>query len=253
MTADSNKILSRKFPGVDLTAQTDVRSLPVFVNCGIHGKWKRHETMDSPALHPDCPDCIADRKMAGAFDLAAIPSRYRSRCLKSYQVTNDGQRIALEIAQTYAANITRNIRDGQNLLFIGTVGTGKTHLACGIAREALDAGHSALYVRVADLISMVRETWRPDCKKSERKIYREICGVDVLVIDEVGVQSGSENEQQILFNVINKRNEEMRPMIIISNLDIAGMKRMLGGRSYDRIAENGRAVTFNWESYRRAK
>jgi len=253
MTADSNKILRGKFPGVDLTADTDVRSLPVFVNCEIHGKWKRHETMDSPALHPDCPDCIADRKMAGAFDRAAIPPRYRSRSLKSYQVTNDGQRQAFEIAQTYAVNITRNIRDGQNLLFIGTVGTGKTHLACGIAREALDAGHSALYVRVADLVSMVRETWRPDSKRSERKVYREICDVDLLIIDEVGVQAGSENEQQILFNVINKRNEEMRPLILISNLDAAGVKKMLGERSYDRVAENGRAVTFKWESYRRAK
>ena len=250
MTADSSKILRRLFPDIP-EDQPDIRDQPVYVDCEIHGRWKRHETLYGPALHPDCPDCIADRKLNGAFDRAAIPPRYRTRSLKTYAVENPRQKVAFEIAQTYATNISRNVREGANLVFIGNVGTGKTHLACGIARAALDAGHSALYLRVADLIGMVREAWRPDSKKSERKVYREICDVDLLVIDEVGVQAGSENEQQILFNVINSRNEQMRPMILISNLTVDGIKKLLGERSHDRIAENGRAVIFDWDSYRR--
>lgn len=253
MTAHSSDILRKWFSGVDLESESDIRSRPVFVTCEIHGQWKRHENMDSPALHPDCPECIADRRLAGQFDMAAIPQRYRSRTLGNYEITNDDQRTAHEIASGYAANIARNVRDGANLMFIGTPGTGKTHLACGIARVALDSGLTALYVRVGDLVSMVRETWRHDSKKTERKVYREICDVDLLVIDEIGVQAGSENEQQIIFNVINKRNEEMRPLILISNLSAAEVKKVLGERSFDRIAENGRAVAFKWESYRRKR
>ena len=70
------------------------------------------------------------------------------------------------------------------------------------------------------------------------------------LIDEIGVQAATENEQQILFNVINGRNEQMRPVILISNLDAEGIKKVLGERSSDRIRECCRVVQFNWQSWR---
>lgn len=228
----------------------DIRNQPVFITCEHHGKWMSQETMDGPVISPDCPQCIQDRRMASDLGRAAIPPRYQHRSLETYQVEGPGQKVALEVCQTYAGNTKRTLAEGQNLLLIGSVGTGKTHLACGVARCFLEAGHSALYVRTAELISMVRETWRPDSKKTERRVMRELTEPDLLIIDEVGVQANTENEQQILFNVINGRNEQMRPVILISNLDAAGIKNVLGERSYDRIRECCRVVQFNWQSWR---
>lgn len=248
MVDSAENILAGRFG--ELPDAENIRDLPVHLNCEHHGKWMWRETMDGPVLSPDCPRCIEDRRMATDLGRAAIPPRYQRHSLETYQVEGPGQKQALEVCQTYAGNIKRTLADGQNLVLIGSVGTGKTHLACGVARRFLEAGHTALYVRTAELISMVRETWRPDSKKTERKVMRELAEYDLLLIDEIGVQAATENEQQILFNVINGRNEQMRPVILISNLDAAGIKNVLGERSYDRIRECARVVQFNWESWR---
>ena len=248
MADSAENILAGRFG--DLPDAENIRDLPVHLNCEYHGKWMWRETMDGPVLSPDCPRCIEDRRMATDLGRAAIPPRYQRHSLETYQVEGPGQKQALEVCQAYAGNIKQTLADGQNLVLIGSVGTGKTHLACGVARRFLEAGRTALYVRTAELISMVRETWRPDSKKTERKVMRELAEYDLLLIDEIGVQAATENEQQILFNVINGRNEQMRPVILISNLDAAGIKKVLGERSYDRIRECARVVQFNWESWR---
>lgn len=244
----ASKLLAGKFDGQAVVS--DVRDQPVYIPCEYHGRWKWRETMDGPVLSPDCPQCIQDRKLANDLGRAAIPPRYQRHSLETYIVENAGQREALDVCRTYVANVRRTLDSGENLVLIGGVGTGKTHLACGVAREFINAGHTALYVRTAELISMVRETWRPDSKKTERKVMRELADYDLLIIDEVGVQAGSENEQQILFNVINGRNEQMRPVILLSNLNAAKIKETLGERSYDRIRESARVLAFNWESWR---
>ena len=41
---------------------------------------------------------------------------------------------------------------------------------------------------------------------------------DLLILDEVGVQFGSETEKMILFEIINGRYEQLKPTIVISNL-----------------------------------
>ena len=74
---------------------------------------------------------------------------------------------------------------------------------------------------------------------------------DLLIIDEVGVQRGSDFEKETFFDVINERYENMRPTIILSNLTIEEIKVFLGERVFDRLRENGgKAFLLDWPSYR---
>lgn len=252
MARSAEKIVTdiREYLRPGAAASGDVRLMPVFLDCPHHGKWRWRDTMDGPVLSPDCPHCIRDRKLSSELGRAAIPKRFQHHSLGTFVVETPAQQVALDVCREFCANTRRTLDEGRNLLFVGTVGTGKTHLACAVAREFIDAGHTALYIRVADLISLVRETWRPDSKKTERKVYKELSEYDLLVLDEVGVQAGTENEQNILLNVISARNENMRPMILMSNLTPKQVGEALGERSYDRIREAGRVVKFTWESYR---
>lgn len=68
------------------------------------------------------------------------------------------------------------------------------------------------------------------------------------------MQQASDNEQHILFNVIDGRYQNALPTIIISNLTVEGVTSYLGERSMDRLREGGgRVLQFLWESYRKQK
>ena len=73
---------------------------------------------------------------------------------------------------------------------------------------------------------------------------------DLLIIDEIGVQSGTDNERNILFEIVNGRYENVRPTIIISNRDVKEVAELISERSVDRITEGGAIIPFNWESSR---
>ena len=86
-------------------------------------------------------------------------------------------------------------------------------------------------------------------KKTESQVLSILFSVPLLVIDEIGVQYGTDSEQNILFDVMDRRYRDMMPTILLANLklkrekpeDPAGLREVLGERIYDRLTETGRA------------
>src|SRR5690606_23131134 len=101
-------------------------------------------------------------------------------------------------------------------------------------------------------IRAVKDTYRRDSTQTEAEAIASFVTPDLLILDEVGVQFGSDTEKLILFEIINGRYESMKPTIVISNLAIGELEAYLGERAFDRLREGGgKAVVFDWPSYRR--
>ena len=136
-------------------------------------------------------------------------------------------------------------------MFCGGVGAGKTHLAVGIAHRLMEQGRIAVFTSVINAIRRVKDTYRRDSGQSEAQVVAGFIRPDLLILDEVGVQFGSETEKMILFEIINGRYEQLKPTIVISNLADA-LTDYLGERVVDRLREGGgRMLIFDWPSYRR--
>lgn len=188
-------------------------------------------------------------RMQQRIGRSAIPKRFIGRGFDNFAVRNDGQGRALQIAREYAEQFDANKKRGHGLILSGKPGTGKSHLAAAVMQSIL-AHHAVLYVTCMDVIRMVRETWRRDSEESERDVLDRLGRMSLLVIDEVGVQYGTEGEQTILFDVLDLRYRDMLPTILMTNQDLSGMKGFLGERTWDRVRETCRWVPFDWESYR---
>ena len=131
------------------------------------------------------------------------------------------------------------------------MGTGKTHLAVGIALSIMEQQRSPVFVTVQRLIRRVKDSWRTK-EETESEVINAFASPDLLILDEVGVQFGSEFEKQILFDVLNERYEKLKPSILLSNIPSEQLSDYLGERVTDRLRENGGAlIGFNWDSYRR--
>jgi DNA replication protein DnaC len=88
--------------------------------------------------------------------------------------------------------------------------------------------HCGLYTTAADVIEMVRETWRRDSEKSQARVLHMLSTVPLLVLDEIGVQYGTESEQNTLFQIIDRRYRDRRPLILMANLQPAELQALLG-------------------------
>jgi len=182
---------------------------------------------------------------------AGIPERFRDRTFDGYSAQSAEQVRALEFCRSYAKAFDGRTAPRGSALLIGKPGTGKTHLAASVALEAIGRGHSVLFYTVMRAIRRVKDTWSRGAAESESEAIEAFVYPDLLILDEVGVQFGSETERNILFDILNERYERCRPCILLSNLPTEKVKESLGERVYDRLKEDGgRMIPFSWDSYR---
>jgi len=199
------------------------------------------------------------QKIEAAIGMSGIPIRFKEKNFKNYsvegsnQAESDSKKSVLMMAKAIADNFAAHQKKGSQIVFAGSVGTGKTHLANAIALSVIEQGKTALYATVTDIIRLVRDTWSRASKKTESQIVNELVNINLLIVDEIGVQYGTESERIILFDIIDKRYRDVKPTIFITNLSKQGMLEFVGERSFDRIREGGLWIDFKWKSYRSSK
>jgi len=182
------------------------------------------------------------------FGRAGIQALHRSCSFANYEVSGPEQRQAYSMAKSYAQNFGGG--GFASFVFSGAPGTGKNHLAAAIGNHLLAAGHSVLVVTIPDLMLRVRECY--DEGQSESSLLNDLCNVDLLVLDEVGIQRGSSGEKVIINQVIDRRLSSMRPVGILTNLNHGELVATLGARVMDRLQMDGGIwVNFDWGSYRK--
>lgn len=217
-----------------------------------------------------CPDCASEvkakenaafeeklknekrLKWIGKLGAACIPTKFQDRSLKTFVATTEPQKKALQFATEYADGFEENLKLGRCAVFLGQPGTGKTHLAVGIALRLMHRQNRIVhFTTVHKAVSRVKATWNKSSEETELDAINSMTVPDLLILDEVGVQFGSEAEKLILFQIINERYENLRPTLLLSNLRINEIAEYLGERIVDRLRENGgKYIVFDWESYR---
>jgi DNA replication protein DnaC len=192
------------------------------------------------------------RRVDGLMRNASIPLRFQAKTFDNYETNDEQGKIrALGISQRYAEIWPEMAKQGTCLIFSGKAGTGKTHLACAIANSVISKGASALFTTVSDALRGIRRAYDKKEGVSEAQAIEELVCPNLLILDEVGMDYGTEHSKTLIFDLLNKRYENMRPTIILTNLDAAALKEYLGERIVDRLREGGgKLVAFNWESHR---
>ncbi|RKV77631.1 MAG: ATP-binding protein [Neisseria sp.] len=183
-----------------------------------------------------------------------IPPRFVGKTVKGYEVSegNEGQRYVADRVKAYAIEFNDGKHSGRCLALLGNAGTGKTHLACAIGNHLLkNLGKTARFTTVSELNRIVREAKSFSSDVTESQVIADFAGYDLLIIDEVGVQTGTDAESKALFDVFNERYQNLKPTVLISNLDAAGFVQAVGRRIADRVKEDGGEIlSFDWESHR---
>lgn len=150
----------------------------------------------------------------------------------SFEKQHQGK--AFEAAKEYAKGFDATTKNG--LFFYGKAGAGKTHLAVSIARHIVEQQQIAVkFARVIDLLMDIRRTYNADeyfRTENEMELLRKYSTVPLLILDDLGTEKVTEWARQILYQIIDSRWIDDKPIIITSNLTL----RELAERFDDRIS-----------------
>lgn len=188
-------------------------------------------------------------RLQAVLGRSGIQELHRTCSFKNYNAELPGQRHALNKSREYASSFGAGFG---GFIFSGGCGTGKNHLAAAIGNQLLERGKSVLVVTVPDLMMRFRETYQDGSKLTESSLMKDLCSVDLLVLDDIGVQRGNKNEEVVLFQIVDNRLSNRKPVGMLTNLDATGLTEMLGVRIMDRMTmDGGMWVNFDWFSYRK--
>lgn len=187
-------------------------------------------------------------KMQRIMGRSGIRELHLNCSFDNYRVESEGQRKALVAAREYADQFGQSIA---SFVFSGRPGTGKNHLAAAIGNCLILQGKSVLIMTVADVMSTMKGTFSGGSTMTEERLLHDLSTVDLLVIDEIGMQTESRYEKVIINQIVDRRSSSKRPTGMLSNLNHEGMNSLLGERVMDRMRlGNSLWVRFDWESYR---
>lgn len=180
---------------------------------------------------------------------SGISPLHQNCSFDNYDVTCEDQQRALYKAKRYAEQFGKSFG---GFIFSGNPGTGKNHLASAIGNHIIQKGKSILIATLPDIMMKVRETYQKDAKTTESKLIDDLCDVDLLVLDDVGVQRGNLNEELIIFQVVDRRLANKKPVGVLTNLNYTQLSKVLDERVIDRLRMgNPTTINFTWQSYRR--
>lgn len=139
----------------------------------------------------------------------------------------------------------------ENLIFLGTVGTGKTHLATAIALKACQTGRRVRFFTAASLANLLLERNNMGTLNSFQANLKR---VELIVVDEIGFVPLHKETAELLFQVISDCYER-RSLIITSNLEFSQWNTVFGDNRLtaaliDRLIHHSHIVIFSGESYR---
>jgi DNA replication protein DnaC len=144
------------------------------------------------------------------------------------------------------------LKDHMNLLYLGNVGLGKTHIAIALGYEACLKGHSVLFTSAIDVINTLAASKSTGRLKQEIKKYAKPA---LLIMDELGYLPIDKSGADLLFQVISVRYEN-GSTLITSNRAFKDWPKIFNNDStltaalLDRLLHHAETVVIEGKSYR---
>jgi DNA replication protein DnaC len=222
-------------------------------DCGICGGVGLVRVMSAEGRWVSRPcECQEMRREDLRISAARIPERYRHCSLDTFDPSFPGADASLKegliIARRFVDEYPIDTA-GKGLLFVGTVGTGKTHLAVGVLRRLVrEKGVHGLFCDYRELLKSIQNSYNPQVATTELELLKPVFAAEVLVLDDLGAQKPNEWVWDTVALILNARYNDKQSTIIttnyadlpaasgsLSDAERAGRDLTLGDRIGDRM------------------
>ncbi len=167
-----------------------------------------------------------DKCTFGSFDINLYPEENRMTMQKIF-----------DYCKNYANSFNKN---SESLMFMGATGLGKTHLSLAIAGVTTEKGVGVIYAPLRNILSRIEN----EHFSQNNTTLENVCNCDLLIIDDLGTEFSSQFTKSVIFEIINTRLLNSKPVIISTNLDVRELEKMYTERVVSRIVGCYRCFEF---------
>jgi DNA replication protein DnaC len=173
-------------------------------------------------------------RLQEALQAAGLKKRELEYSFEGFLPLDEMKREALATARRFASS--RKLAEaGATLIFHGSLGTGKTHLAAAITRQLVSRRVRCRYATASEVYREYRNTFRKESRETEIECLERLSTYEVLILDEIGLQGGSDAEIRVFSEIVDNRHRNKVSTVLCSNMSLSGIAGFLGARTWSRI------------------
>ena len=161
-----------------------------------------------------------NKKVKRLYGLDFITKQFKRQTLENFIINSENAKTKLA-AQKFLEKY-KDMKKG--IIFVGKNGTGKTHISTAICNELIKENVPVIFGTLTELLDKYKECYKNYTDGELTKLY---ANVDLLVIDDLGVETMNEWMLSKLFVIVNERMKNELPIIITTNYDIDQLKKRL--------------------------
>ena len=197
-------------------------------SCGLPPQWCANKKRSRPVVmlrdgklctgySPDgvrckheCGQNKPDPALESRLKNSGLTERQAGMTLAAYSHENATPDVVVAKAKAILA-----VKNSTNLILAGKPGTGKTHLAIGIAQEAMKAGRGAIVKTLPEMLDEICDAYRANV--DPLRVMMKYKTIPCLVIDDWGKEKTSEARQDYLYQIIDGRYQRGLQTIVTTN------------------------------------
>lgn len=183
-----------------------------------------------------------------------MPKKYQKNRIKNLDhtlYTNKYNKNLVKKIKKLVVEYIKKINFQKEGLYIysETKGSGKTHLATAIGNALVNKMNiQTKFATTLDILDAIKETYNSESLTTKKKLLYDIQTVEVLILDDLGVERPTPHTEEILYSIINNRISNNKKTIFTSNLKIQDLK--LDQRIINRVNKNSHEIKMPEESIR---
>ena len=166
--------------------------------------------------------------------------------------TNISPKLRMEKNLNYCKKFVNNFPTGENLLFMGGVGLGKTHLSVAIARELIEKGYGVYYASVENLVTNLQKE-KFGKVDGDFSYLQAVEDADLLIVDDLGTEFNTQYSKTAIYEIVNSRLLSGKSTIINTNLFMEELNDRYTARIASRFIGNYTPLLFEGNDIRQQK
>ncbi len=211
--------------------------------------------------HPKECDCqradrekreAADREQKHREEVERLKRKgFTDPAMREWTFENDnGKCPQMHNAYSYVERWEQIKEENHGLILWGNVGTGKSYFAGCIANALMEREISVCMTNFALILNDLAASY-----KDRNEYIARLCSFPLLILDDFGMERGTEYGLEQVYNVIDSRYRSGKPLIVTTNLTLEELQNPEDtphARIYDRLMEMCTPVRFTGENFRKA-